>query len=72
MTRLKFIVLCVAFTAATNAATYTATTLNGHYQAITHGCGQYNAYTGAFTYVEAEPYLSLPPPRVAPPHKPKH
>jgi len=72
MTRLKFICLCLAFTAATNAATYTALTLDGHKAAVGHQCGQYNATTGAFEYKDAAPDLTVPLPSLAPPHKPKH
>ena len=72
MTRLKFIFLCLAFTAATNAATYTALTLDGHKAAIGHQCGQYNATTGAFEYKDAAPDLSIPLTAFVPARKPKH
>ena len=68
MTRFKFICLCLAFTAATNAATYTALTLDGRKAAIGHQCGQYNAATGAFEYKDAAPDLTVAMP--VPPRKP--
>ena len=72
MTRLKFIILCLALLAGSNAATYTATTLDARHSAIGHQCGQYNPRTGAFEYKDAAPDLTIPLPSLAPPRKPKH
>ena len=77
--RLQLTALILVALAGSNAATYLVMQQDTKAKAIAHQCGQYNARSGAFEYVDAGPdlALALPPvivsrqPLAIPPHKPK-